>query len=395
MWNFQKEVVLNSLDNVKVVEGTDKGLGKPAIDKKVRFHDGGEYFAKYIVDHKIYETDPIDPVNFTLSIHPADNELLGQHIQILIELGLDNDYRGDYGSALWYFRKPILIDVILPEDRQSAAAVIAEAIETAIPVEYRFVEVSYNKGDNSVVIKGSDSYQKVRKVVISRYECEDRCGNGSEEPVEIVNVSTGALKKGNSYVTYTPNNVEFGTYEYLLHNLRLPTYANLRFTSPSAPEMPVPGVKYTQFSFAYCVPRGIHFGGLSVAGQTNHSTTLHTFFVASTLVENFKKLFKGIGFVDDDFEPIGRNDGQHEITILPDAYASSQDLANAAAIKANSDADTKLAEKVQANTEKNTEQDSSIAAKANAADVYTKSEVYQKSETYSQSEADAKFQAKA
>lgn len=372
MWNFQKEVVLNSLDNVEVVEGTDKGLGKPAIDKKVRFHDGGEYFAKYIVDHKIYETDPITGTNFKLVLH-APSAILGQHVQILIELGLDNDYRGDYGSALWYFRKPILVDVVLPEHNEAAAKVIYDAITAAIPEEYKFVNTSYSGGN--VTIDGSDSYQKVRKVVISRYDCDERCAGSSEEPVEIVNVSAGALKKGNDYVTYTPNNVEFGTYEYLLHNLRLPTYANLRFTSPSAPEMPVPGVKYTQFSFAYCVPRGIHFGGLSVAGQTNHSTTLHTFFVASSLVTEFKKKFKEIGFVDDDFETIGRNDGQHEITILPDAYASSQDLANAAAIKANSDADTKLAEKVQANTEKNTEQDSSIAAKANATDVYTKSEV--------------------
>lgn len=377
MWNFQKEVVLNSLDNVEVVEGTDKGLGKPAIDKKVRFHDGGEYFAKYIVDHKIYETDPITGTNFKLVLH-APSAILGQHVQILIELGLDNDYRGDYGSALWYFRKPILVDVVLPEHNEAAAKVIYDAITAAIPEEYKFVNTSYSGGN--VTIDGSDSYQKVRKVVISRYDCDERCAGSSEEPVEIVNVSAGALKKGNDYVTYTPNNVEFGTYEYLLHNLRLPTYANLRFTSPSAPEMPVPGVKYTQFSFAYCVPRGIHFGGLSVAGQTNHSTTLHTFFVASSLVTEFKKKFKEIGFVDDDFETIGRNDGQHEITILPDAYASSQDLANAAAIKANSDADTKLAEKVQANTEKNIEQDSSIAAKANATDVYTKSEVYTKRE---------------
>lgn len=346
MWNFQKEVVLNSLDNVEVVEGTDKGLGKPAIDKKVRFHDGGEYFAKYIVDHKIYETDPITGTNFKLVLH-APSAILGQHVQILIELGLDNDYRGDYGSALWYFRKPILVDVVLPEHNEAAAKVIYDAITAAIPEEYKFVNTSYSGGN--VTIDGSDSYQKVRKVVISRYDCDERCAGSSEEPVEIVNVSAGALKKGNDYVTYTPNNVEFGTYEYLLHNLRLPTYANLRFTSPSAPEMPVPGVKYTQFSFAYCVPRGIHFGGLSVAGQTNHSTTLHTFFVVSSLVTEFKKKFKEIGFVDDDFETIGRNDGQHEITILPDAYASSQDLANAAAIKANSDADADLKSKVKEN----------------------------------------------
>ena len=52
---------------------------------------------------------------------------------------------------------------------------------------------------------------------------------------------------------------------------------------------------------------------------------------------------------DDDFESIGRNDGQHEITILSDAYASSQDLVNAAAIKANSDADADLKSKVKEN----------------------------------------------
>ena len=140
---------------------------------------------------------------------------------------------------------------------------------------------------------------------------------------------------------------------YLLHNLRLPTYANLRFTSPSAPEMPIQGVNYTQFSFAYCVPRGVHFGGLSVAGQTNHSTTLHTFFVAEDLVEDFKNLFEQIGITD--FVELGRK-GDHTITILPDAYASTQDLknanaakANTAAIAANSAADATLKANVKAN----------------------------------------------
>lgn len=41
--------------------------------------------------------------------------------------------------------------------------------------------------------------------------------------------------------------------------------------------MPVPGGAYTQFSFEYTVPRRL--GGLSVAGQKNFSTTIHTFFV--------------------------------------------------------------------------------------------------------------------
>lgn len=334
MFNFQKEVVLNSLDKAAVVNpGGDSKAGAPNIEKKVRFFDGGEYFAKYIVEGKIYQTDPIVGTNFELVLHaPAD--ILGQHVQILIELGLDNDYRGDYGSALWYFRKPILVDVILPNDNANAAKVIYNAIKSAIPEEYKFVEVSYVDNSENVTVKGSDSYQKVRKVVINRYECDDRCAGSSEEPVEVVNISAGALIKGNDYVTYTPNNVEFGTYDYVLHNLRLPTYASLRFTSPSAPEMPVQGVNYTQFSFAYCVPR-VGFGGMSVAGQTNHSTTLHTFFVAANLVDNFKALFTEIGITD--FVELGRK-SDHVITVLPDAYASSQDLKAAAAVEANAEA---------------------------------------------------------
>lgn len=367
MWNFQKEVVLNSLNNVEVVEGTNKGLGKPAIDKKVRFHDGGEYFAKYIVDHKIYETDPIDPLLATVTLDANQiAQIRGTHVQIVIELGLDNDYRGDFGSALWYFRKPVVIDV---ETKGLTDKSLADAFNAAIPASYKFLGVYTSKStdipsnipsdvkavsEGKVLLVAQDCYIKVRTLQIVEFTCESRCEGESEEPVDVVSYRGGKDSEltgtdKNKYGKVTKNNVEFGTYEYLLHNLRLPTCANLRFTSPSAPEMPVPGVKYTQFSFAYCVPRGIHFGGLSVAGQTNHSTTLHTFFVASTLVEDFKNLFKGIGFVDDDFESIGRNDGQHEITILPDAYASSQDLANAAAIKENSEADADLKSKVREN----------------------------------------------
>lgn len=333
MFNFQKEVVLNSLDKAAVVEATSAGLGKPNIEKKVRFHDGGEYFAKYIVDSKIYQTEPIIPQNFQLTLKfPA--EVLDRHVQIEIELGLDNDYRGDYASALYYFRKPILIDIQMPSTAAAAAALVYKSLNTCIPNEYRFINVEYTEGNEQVVIKGVDSYQKVRNVTIYKYECEERCGGeGSEEPITLINKNTGELEEGDDFVEYTTNNVEFGTYEYLIHNLRLPTYANLRFNSPSFAEMPVAGANYHQFSFAYCVPRHVNFGGVSVAGQTNHSTTLHTFFVKEDLVSQFKALFTEIGITS--FVTMGRT-SRHTITILPDTYASSQDLKAASEIEATS-----------------------------------------------------------
>lgn len=349
MFNFQKEVVLNSLDKAAVVNtGVDGQISSSVVDKKVRFLDGGEYFAKYIVENKIYYTNPIPGEKFTLTITP-DTTMEDQHIQILVELGLDNDYRGDYGSALWYFRKPMLIDVVIPPKATltEITQLIHDAFVKVVPKEYKFVDIEpYKDKDTSVVITGADSYQKVRNIIVSRYVCDDRCAGSSEEPIEVLNLSTGELEKSTGIIKYTKNNVEFGTYDYVLHNLRLPTYANLRFTSPSAPEMPVQGVNYTQFSFAYCVPR-IGFGGMSVAGQTNHSTTLHTFFVDTNLVDDFKKLFEEIGITD--FVELGRK-GDHVITILPDAYASSRDLKAAAEIESNAEAgkinvDTELSKK--------------------------------------------------
>lgn len=404
MFNFQKEVVINSADQYAIV--TAPAAGKPSaagtkFPKKLRVHGGGEYFGNYIVDKKAYKTAPIPGTNFSLTITPQAADF-NKHVQILIELGLDSDYRGDYGSALWYFRKPIVVDVMLQDTQDKCAEVIYKAIKAAIPVEYKFVNVKLNDAGSAdtVTVSGSDSYQKVLKVVLSEFYCEERCaGNGSEEIRTITEMDNSALVTAatGGWFSYTANNVEFGTYDYIIHNLRLPTYENFRFTSPARVEMPMIGREYHQFSFAYCVPRQ-GLGGLSAVGQTVHSTTLHTFYVEDSLAEDFKDKLEEIGVTIEDIDRTGND----HVTVLPDAFASSQDLSNAAAIAANADAietnteaDEALKGRVAAVEAKNTQQDTTIASKADAANVYTKSEVYRKSETYSQAEANEKFQPKA
>lgn len=337
MFNFQKEVVLNNLNKAAVVEPQEAGLGKPAIDKKLRFHDGGEYFAKYIVDKAVYKTEAVPGENFKLTIDASS--LTDKHVQILVELGLDNDYRGDYGSALWYFRKPLLVDVVLPKSSTEAAKVLTAAFAAAVPAEYKFVVVDEYKSGSSVVINGADSYQKVRKVSVVEFVCDERCaGNGSEEPETVLELSGAELVASESVVTYEPNKAEFGTYEYLLHNLRLPTYENYRFTSPSAVEMPISGATYTQYTFAYCVPR-VGLGGMSAAGQTIHSTTLHTFYVNDAVVSDFEDMLKEL---DEELEPqVIVPKSAHEVKILPDKYAATADLKGKKAVAAVEDVYTK------------------------------------------------------
>lgn len=313
MFNFQKEVVLNSLDKVMVVPDTGTDLGK-----KLRIHDGGEYFAKYVVGNTVYKTPAQDGKVFELTLDPAT--LTNTHVQVLIELGLDNDYRGDYGSALFYFRKPLLVDVVLPATEPDK--VLETALKAAVPAEYKFVTVKAEGG--KVIVTGADSYQKVRKVVITEYSCDPGCEETPE--TELINVSGGELVKSTGVVKYEANVVELGTYDHVLHNLRLPTVENTRFTSPNASEMPVRGAKYTQYTFAYCVPR-VGFGGMSVVGQTNYSTTTHTFYVREDgdLAKTFEEKLKEIGL-----EPSANitraNEEEHKVVVVADNFASKADL---------------------------------------------------------------------
>ena len=259
MFDFQKEVVLNSLDSVK------------KFDNGFRV-DGMLYKNEYV--GPVYKTEAVDGAKAKLVIDldkvkvSADAKNVENVMQFVIELGLDNDYRGDFGSVLFYFRKPIVVTM----DVNSDAATVAKAFEKAGVVDYKLYNVSV--AGNKITLEMADNYITVRKAEVMDLVCDGACG-------EVGQVSklayTFDLKDSS---VYTKNNVGFGTYDYMIHNLRLPTYANIRFASPAESEMPVKGGKYTQYSFEYTVPRRL--GGLSVAGQKTESTTIHTFFVLNS-----------------------------------------------------------------------------------------------------------------
>lgn len=255
MFDFQKEVVLNSLDSVEKFENGFRV-------------DGMLYKNEYV--GPVYKTEAVDGAKAKLIIDLATvKSAVTNVMQFVIELGLDNDYRGDFGSVLFYFRKPIVVTM----DVNSDAATVAKAFEKAGVVDYKLYTVSVE--GEKITLEMADNYITVRKAEVMDLVCDGACG-------EVGQVSklayTFDLKDSS---VYTKNNVGFGTYDYMIHNLRLPTYANIRFASPAESEMPVKGGKYTQYSFEYTVPRRL--GGLSVAGQKTESTTIHTFFVLNSL----------------------------------------------------------------------------------------------------------------
>ena len=280
MFDFQKEVILNTLDNVKQNEDG------------VRI-DGMLYKKKHI--GTVYVTAPVDAEKARLGIDlnavntAAVAEGSIRHVQFVLELGLDNDYRGDFGSALYYFRKPVIVN--LDVDTLTDIDTVVKAFEkVSVSGEKLFTVVTEGTDmveGASLTLVMNDCYITVRKAEAVGYYCADSCnGEGMEQPVLLKDLKNTEIGENPAYIS---NVVGFGTYDYMIHNLRLPTNANWRFTSPAASEMPMVGGKYTQFSFEYTVPRRL--GGVSVAGQKNYSTTIHTFFVLSDLADTFKACF--------------------------------------------------------------------------------------------------------
>lgn len=87
----------------------------------------------------------------------------------------------------------------------------------------------------------------------------------------------------------------FGTYSYLLHNLRLPTTARSGAFAWNKEESPVPGVVYDEYVIRYCVNRGEL--GLNAVGDTVKSVTTHVIYVPSALSTTVKTVLGKVGTV--------------------------------------------------------------------------------------------------
>lgn len=94
----------------------------------------------------------------------------------------------------------------------------------------------------------------------------------------------------------------FGTYSYLLHNLRLPTAARYGAFAWNKEESPVPGVVYDEYVIRYCVNRGEL--GLNAVGDTVKSVTTHVIYVPSALSATVKTALSKIGTVVDTVKPV-------------------------------------------------------------------------------------------
>lgn len=152
-------------------------------------------------------------------------------------------------------------------------------------------QLKATKESTKLVLTAQDPYQIFSKVELQYFDpsigtttgcCTPR---GEYAPVGNYGVT--------NVVTITPGNEGFGTFEWIMRNLRLPTAEQTRWNALYQDDRPMVGATYTQYTLEYCENRGI-LGGDAV-GEETKSVTTHVFFVNQTVKTQFEAALTAAG----------------------------------------------------------------------------------------------------
>lgn len=252
MFQYTKENILNDASLITVKDGvlTVKGYG--------------DYKVENIVDGKIFKSICVPGSEGTLTIDAT--KITGAGEYVLTFRVVTSQALAEFASPNWnVFGKPVIIG--FKATKASDVDAVLDAVKLAFPAGNTAVTVS--KLGNDVIITGASKYISFDKEQLVKVEEGEK---GVEETV--VSDAIGVA----------PNVEPFGTKEWIIENLRFPTYPNIRYNS--AGNMPT-AERYDELSFAYAVPR-VGLGGLSGVGQGLTAVTRHIFYVPAGTITTLK-----------------------------------------------------------------------------------------------------------
>lgn len=280
MFDYTKETILNSV--------TDKNV--QAITGLLRIFRVGEYKVDYkstnIADGNVYKAKGTEGTKATATITAVagNSGSNGGKYRVTVNMKNNSKFYADYATAVWKFQKPIYAEfTVVGDSTDNTAALmatkIANAIKLALPENNKYITVTVD--DDDVIITATDATDMFESVVIEKYEPNSVLPS---EGQYVVSTVVGTIAK-------TDNEVPFATGDWLIENLRFPSYPNTRYNSINGDEKPVPGQLYTQYSFRYIAERK-NLSGIGSVGQRLVSITNHVFYIPSTLEATFEAKLK-------------------------------------------------------------------------------------------------------
>lgn len=223
----------------------------------------------------------------------------GDQFRLSIYVGLrqaSQDSR--YSNDLILKGKPFTVDFIWKSSPAETVESLVNTINKYMVFVYgsKLLNVSYSGA--YLTIEATSEYQIFRKLDIEKLNATDHYYMGSYKTVKTLD--SIAKKNSNAEVSATEEGYfvgkeGFGTYSYVLHNLRIPTSANTRAFRVYEDEAPIVGARYNQYTIHYCTNRGQL--GLNAVGDTVKSVTTHVFFVNQDVAPSFETALAKIGTV--------------------------------------------------------------------------------------------------
>lgn len=214
--------------------------------------------------------------------------------RIAIYLGLSmNSQDSFYANDYVYKGKPLYVE--FPVAAADTAATIATRIVkiankyTLFVAQEKILNVAATEG--KVTFEGVNGYQIIKKAALQKFDAD------AEDYVDVITGAPVTYTATDGDVTVTskvldfdglrdlattevaiePGLEAFGDYNWIIHNLRLPTLANTYFWAVTKSEMPVVGGEYTQFIIRIKADRDGIAGG--IVGERATSVTTHCLYV--------------------------------------------------------------------------------------------------------------------
>ena len=315
MFQYTHEVIFNSLT---MKDGSKRLVRNGGNTGPLTLKRGGEYWKAFIQDQKVYKTAgnvgtyellKLD-VSKLGSIFPGqDGAFMNPGIYqltIFVKL-LDPHALYEFGYPNYNtFGRHILVgfDISPNDEAADVARKIYESLDLAVRREEILVGGLDESGEAPVVgpfedeatvvaLRANHYALRFDTVGVAMYD-ETTCDSCIGEYLPTLDIFKNSDASKNAASVVTPGVEPFATGEWLVENLRFPTYPNIRWAAPGFEDRPVPGVVYVQYSFAYDSPRP-QFGGLSGVGQKVGAVTRHIYYVPESLAAEFEEAFTDLG----------------------------------------------------------------------------------------------------
>lgn len=248
--------------------------------------------------------------------------------RIVLYVGLSmNSQDSFYANPFVYKGKPLFVEfpITAADTAETAAARLVKIANKYLlfTAQEKILDVTADEG--VVTFEGTNGYQIFKQILVQKYDPNasqiDCCNNNGDfvtimkgVPVTYtVDSSTGEVTVGEKTLDFDglrdladdeiaiePGIEAFLDYNWMTHNLRLPTLANTNWWTANKSELPVVGGEYVQFIIRMCAKR-LGVSG-SVVGHETTSVTTHVFYVLDqgSNVATLKQALSSLGTANTD-----------------------------------------------------------------------------------------------